>query len=215
MKMMKTSLLGLTAAVVLGVSSMSMASPAASAHEHTSKQRPQLTEAQKEQSAKKHLERRYADLKLSQAQLNKIEAIEKQHREQAKLLPQTRDLKDNALDNRKTQLHEQRLQLLQSKTFNQAQAQQWVQQQQEVQQQKHQLQQQKMAQHQLHNMKKEHAIFQVLDKKQQQMYLEKANQPKPHFGMQHGKKGKPHAHKHHHDKQHDGHKADKKHAEKK
>lgn len=199
MKMMKTSLLGLTAAAVLGVSSMVVAAPMYHAHEQHQVKRVALTDAQKAEMTKKHIERRYADLKLSKAQIGKIEAIETQYRADMQNVPQTRDLKNEALENRLNQLREQRSSVLQSKNFNAEQAQKWVQEQQEVRQQLNGLRDQEMARHQVKQLQKEHAIFQVLDKKQQQMYLEQAKKPMP---MQHMRGKQAHKGKPHHGKQH-------------
>ncbi|AUZ06417.2 hypothetical protein ADP71_32480 [Vitreoscilla sp. C1] len=200
MKMMKTSLLGLTAAAVLGVSSMVVAAPMHHANEQHQAKRAALTDAQKAEMTKKHIERRYANLKLSQAQIGKIEAIEKQYREDMKNVPQTRDLKKDALQNRLGQLREQRSSVLQNKNFNTEQAQKLIQEQQEVRQQLGSLREQEMARHQIKQLQKEHAIFQVLDKKQQQTYLEQAKKPVPmqHMNGKKGHKGKHHDGKPHH-----------------
>lgn len=205
MKTMKTSLLGLTAAAVLGISTMVVAAPMHHTHEQHQSKRVALNDAQKAQMSKKHIERRYAHLKLSQAQIGKIEAIEKQYRAEMKNVPQTRDLKKEALQNRLNQLHEQRSSVLQSSNFNAEQAQKWVQEQQEVRQQLNVERGQEASRHQVKQLQKEHAIFQVLDKKQQQTYLEQAKKPMPmqHMKGKKGHQGKSHKHKHHDGKHHD------------
>lgn len=155
-------------------------------------QRPQLTEQQKAQMAQRHFDRRYGDLKLSKSQQAKIKAIEEQYRPQAR--PQISDAERQAFAANADKMRQARLNVIQGKTFNEAEAQQVFAQEQAVRNEMQQKHQQQRAQGELNQLRKEHAIFQVLDKKQQQQYLERAKQPRPMMARDGGKgmKGKPH-----------------------
>ena len=187
MKAMKTTLMGLTAAAVLGVSAMAVAET-----KPAPQQRPQLTEQQKAQMAQRHFDRRYGDLKLSKSQQSKIQAIEEQYRPQARA--QISDAERQAFAANADKMRQARLNVVQGKTFNEAEAQQVFAQEQAVRNEMQQKHQQQRAQGELNQLRKEHAIFQVLDKKQQQQYLERAKQPRPMMARDGGKgmKGKPH-----------------------
>ena len=155
-------------------------------------QRPQLTEQQKAQMAQRHFDRRYGDLKLSKSQQAKIKAIEEQYRPQARA--QISDAERQAFAANADKMRQARLNVIQGKTFNEAEAQQVFAQEQAVRNEMQQKHQQQRAQMELTQLRKEHAIFQVLDKKQQQQYLERAKQPRPMMARDGGKgmKGKPH-----------------------
>ena len=187
MNALKTTLMGLTAAAVLGVSAMAVAET-----KPAPQQRPQLTEQQKAQMAQRHFDRRYGDLKLSKSQQAKIKAIEEQYRPQARA--QISDAERQAFAANADKMRQARLNVDQGKTFNEAEAQQVFAQEQAVRNEMQQKHQQHRAQGELHQLRKEHAIFQVLDKKQQQQYLERAKQPRPMMARDGGKgmKGKPH-----------------------
>ena len=187
MNALKTTLMGLTAAAVLGVSAMAVAET-----KPAPQQRPQLTEQQKAQMAQRHFDRRYGDLKLSKSQQSKIQAIEEQYRPQAR--PQISDAERQAFAANADKMRQARLNVVQGKTFNEAEAQQVFAQEQAVRNEMQQKHQQQRAQMELTQLRKEHAIFQVLDKKQQQQYLERAKQPRPMMARDGGKgmKGKPH-----------------------
>ena len=187
MNAMKTTLMGLTAAAVLGVSAMAVAET-----KPAPQQRPQLTEQQKAQMAQRHFDRRYGDLKLSKSQQSKIQAIEEQYRPQARA--QISDAERQAFAANADKMRQARLNVVQGKTFNEAEAQQVFAQEQAVRNEMQQKHQQQRAQGELNQLRKEHAIFQVLDKKQQQQYLERAKQPRPMMARDGGKgmKGKPH-----------------------
>ncbi len=187
MNALKTTLMGLTAAAVLGVSAMAVAET-----KPAPQQRPQLTEQQKAQMAQRHFDRRYGDLKLSKSQQSKIQAIEEQYRPQARA--QISDAERQAFAANADKMRQARLNVVQGKTFNEAEAQQVFAQEQAVRNEMQQKHQQQRAQGELNQLRKEHAIFQVLDKKQQQQYLERAKQPRPMMARDGGKgmKGKPH-----------------------
>ena len=187
MNAIKTTLMGLTAAAVLGVSAMAVAET-----KPAPQQRPQLTEQQKAQMAQRHFDRRYGDLKLSKSQQSKIQAIEEQYRPQARA--QISDAERQAFAANADKMRQARLNVVQGKTFNEAEAQQVFAQEQAVRNEMQQKHQQQRAQGELNQLRKEHAIFQVLDKKQQQQYLERAKQPRPMMARDGGKgmKGKPH-----------------------
>ena len=187
MNALKTTLMGLTAAAVLGVSAMAVAET-----KPAPQQRPQLTEQQKAQMAQRHFDRRYGDLKLSKSQQSKIQAIEEQYRPQARA--QISDAERQAFAANADKMRQARLNVVQGKTFNEAEAQQVFAQEQAVRNEMQQKHQQQRAQGELNELRKEHAIFQVLDKKQQQQYLERAKQPRPMMARDGGKgmKGKPH-----------------------
>ena len=187
MNALKTTLMGLTAAAVLGVSAMAVAET-----KPAPQQRPQLTEQQKAQMAQRHFDRRYGDLKLSKSQQAKIKAIEEQYRPQAR--PQISDAERQVFAANADKMRQARLNVIQGKTFNEAEAQQVFAQEQAVRNEMQQKHQQQRAQGELNQLRKEHAIFQVLDKKQQQQYLERAKQPRPMMARDGGKgmKGKPH-----------------------
>ena len=187
MNALKTTLMGLTAAAVLGVSAMAVAET-----KPAPQQRPQLTEQQKAQMAQRHFDRRYGDLKLSKSQQSKIQAIEEQYRPQARA--QISDAERQAFAANADKMRQARLNVIQGKTFNEAEAQQVFAQEQAVRNEMHQKHQQQRAQGELNQLRKEHAIFQVWDKKQQQQYLERAKQPRPMMARDGGKgmKGKPH-----------------------
>ena len=187
MNALKTTLMGLTAAAVLGVSAMAVAET-----KPAPQQRPQLTEQQKAQMAQRHFDRRYGDLKLSKSQQSKIQAIEEQYRPQARA--QISDAERQAFASNADKMRQARLNVVQGKTFNEAEAQQVFAQEQAVRNEMQQKHQQQRAQGELNQLRKEHAIFQVLDKKQQQQYLERAKQPRPMMARDGGKgmKGKPH-----------------------
>ena len=187
MNALKTTLMGLTAAAVLGVSAMAVAET-----KPAPQQRPQLTEQQKAQMAERHFDRRYGDLKLSKSQQAKTKAIEEQYRPQAR--PQISDAERQAFAANADKMRQARLNVVQGKTFNEAEAQQVFAQEQAVRNEMQQKHQQQRAQGELNQLRKEHAIFQVLDKKQQQQYLERAKQPRPMMARDGGKgmKGKPH-----------------------
>ena len=155
-------------------------------------QRPQLTEQQKAQMAERHFDRRYGDLKLSKSQQTKIKAIEEQYRPQART--PISDAERQTFAANADKLRQARLNVIQGKTFNEAEAQQVFAQEQAVRNEMQQKHQQQRAQGELNQLRKEHAIFQVLDKKQQQQYLERAKQPRPMMARDGGKgmKGKPH-----------------------
>ena len=85
-------------------------------------QRPQLTEQQKAQMAERHFDRRYGDLKLSKSQQAKIKAIEEQYRPQAR--PQISDAERQAFASNADKMRQARLNVIQGKTFNEAEAQQ-------------------------------------------------------------------------------------------
>ena len=186
MNALKTTLMGLTAAAVLGVSAMAVAET-----KPAPQQRPQLTEQQKAQMAQRHFDRRYGDLKLSKSQQAKIKAIEEQYRPQARA--QISDAERQAFAANADKMRQARLNVVQGKTFNEAEAQQVFTQEQAVRNEMQQKHQQQRAQGELNQLRKEHAIFQVLDKKQQQQYLERAKQPRPMMARDGGKgmKGKP------------------------
>ena len=187
MNALKTTLMGLTAAAVLGVSAMAVAET-----KPAPQQRPQLTEQQKAQMAQRHFDRRYGDLKLSKSQQSKIQAIEEQYRPQARA--QISDAERQAFAANADKMRQARLNVVQGKTFNEAEAQQVFAQEQAVRNEMQQKHQQQRAQGELNQLRKEHAIIQVLDKKQQQQYLERAKQPRPMMARDGGKgmKGKPH-----------------------
>ena len=187
MNALKTTLMGLTAAAVLGMSAMAVAET-----KPAPQQRPQLTEQQKAQMAERHFDRRYGDLKLSKSQQAKIKAIEEQYRPQARA--QISDAERQAFAANADKMRQARLNVVQGKTFNEAEAQQVFAQEQAVRNEMQQKHQQQRAQGELNQLRKEHAIFQVLDKKQQQQYLERAKQPRPMMARDGGKgmKGKPH-----------------------
>ena len=187
MNALKTTLMGLTAAAVLGVSAMAVAET-----KPAPQQRPQLTEQQKAQMAQRHFDRRYGDLKLSKSQQSKIQAIEEQYRPQARA--QISDAERQAFAANADKMRQARLNVVQGKTFHEAEAQQVFAQEQAVRNEMQQKHQQQRAQGELNQLRKEHAIFQVLDKKQQQQYLERAKQPRPMMARDGGKgmKGKPH-----------------------
>ena len=187
MNALKTTLMGLTAAAVLGVSAMAVAET-----KPAPQQRPQLTEQQKAQMAQRHFDRRYGDLKLSKSQQSKIQAIDEQYRPQARA--QISDAERQAFAANADKMRQARLNVVQGKTFNEAEAQQVFAQEQAVRNEMQQKHQQQRAQGELNQLRKEHAIFQVLDKKQQQQYLERAKQPRPMMARDGGKgmKGKPH-----------------------
>ena len=184
MNALKTSLMGLTAAAVLGVSAMAVAETKAAPQ-----QRPQLTEQQKAQIADRRFDRRYGDLNLSKSQQTKIKAIEEQYRPQAPA--QISEAERQAWAANAEKLRQARLNVIQSKTFNEAAAGQLFAQEQAVRNEMQQKHQQQRAQGELNQLRKEHAIFQVLNKKQQQQYLEQAKQPRPMMMRNNGPKGKP------------------------
>ena len=185
MNALKTTLMGLTAAAVLGVSAMAVAET-----KPAPQQRPQLTEQQKAQMAQRHFDRRYGDVKLSKSQQAKIKAIEEQYRPQARA--PISDAERQAFAANADKMRQARLNVIQGKTFNEAEAQQVFAQEQAVRNEMQQKHQQQRAQGELNQLRKEHAIFQVLDKKQQQQYLERAKQPRPMMARDGGKgmKGK-------------------------
>lgn len=194
---MKTSLMGLTAAVALGVSGLAMAAP----QNTDAKARPQLTEQQKAQMAQKRFERQYDYLNLSKSQQAKIKTIEEQYRPvRPNIVNKDQDAEHQAFKANIEKLRAERLNLLQSKQFNDSAAAQLLSQEQALHQQMQAKHQQERASVQLNQLRKEHAIFQVLDKKQQQAYLERAKQPRPMMGMaaphKKGPKAAPHHKKH-------------------
>ena len=184
MNALKTSLLGLTAAAVLGVSAMAVAET-----KPAPQQRPQFSEQQLAQIAERRFDRRYGDLNLSKAQQSKIKAIEEQYRPQAPV--QISDAERQAWADRADKMRQARLNVVQSKTFNEAEVQQLFAQEQAARTEMQQKHQQQRAQANLNQLRKEHAIFQVLNKKQQQQYLAQANQARPMM-RNGGPQGKPH-----------------------
>lgn len=175
MNAMKTSLMGLTVAAVFGMSTLAMAAPEA---KQQAKPRPQLTEQQKTDMAQKHFDRRYGDLKLSKAQQTKIKAVETQYRTERPAM-QVSDAERQTAQANMEKLRAERLNVIQAKNFDAAQAQQLFSQEQAMRDQMQQKHQQQRATHQLNELRKEHAIYQILDSKQQQQYLEQAKKPRP------------------------------------
>ena len=85
-------------------------------------------------------------------------------------------------------MRQARLNVVQGKTFNEAEVQQVFAQEQAVRNEMQQKHQQQRAQGELNQLRKEHAIFQEMDKKQQQQYLERAKQPRPMMARDGGKR---------------------------
>ena len=187
MNVMKHSLMGLTAAAVLGMSGLVLAAP-----NDTQQARPQITEQHRAAFAQKHFERRYGNLNLSQAQQTKIKAIEAQYRiERPKA--QATDAQHQAMKSNWEQLRQQRLSLVQSKTFDANKAEQLLSQENTLRTQMQTGHEQMRNERAMNQLRKEHAIYQVLDKKQQQQYVAQANSPR-HMMARGGKAGKA---KHH------------------
>ena len=183
MNFIKHSLMGLTAAAVLGMSTMAVAAPATETKAPQS--RPQMSEAQKQAMAQKHFERQYGKLNLSKAQETKIKAIEAQYRMPA-MPAQSNDAQRESMKQAKQAFDAKRLSLIQAPTFNEAQAQQLLNEQRAAHAQMQARGDERRDQMQMNHLRKEQAIFQVLNKKQQAQYLEQAKKPVP-MAKHHGK----------------------------